>query len=247
MSESESDDSQSERSGDIETDSEACSGSSEPSRGDDYLSGDFLDAEWRQKARALQQKEVLTGTAAAGDDDVAVLVKPKTQIGIAAFAVKKAEDPDKYDRIMKDNAAADAARRASMPTKDELAEQKLQRKRAQQSARQAKRRLKIKLAKSTKEDAPKKRVHIELGAATQCPELPADASKQPKRIKRAAYGRKGNQQADGAGKGAGEGARGCWHLAQASQTKGSQNAASQSPPMQQATKPKSRQDGANHK
>jgi hypothetical protein len=41
----ESDDSQSERSGDIGTDSEACSGSSEPSLGDDYLSGDFVDAE----------------------------------------------------------------------------------------------------------------------------------------------------------------------------------------------------------
>jgi hypothetical protein len=180
-------------------------GSSEASLDDDYFSDDVGDAEWRQTKRAMQQKDALTDAAAAADDYVVELVKPKRQVGIAGFAVKKADAPDKYDRIMQVNAAADAAKRASMPTKEQVAEQKLQRRRAQQNQRQAKCRLKVKLAKSTKEATPKKRVHIKLGAANQVPELSAGAGKQPKRIKWAAYGSKSNQQAHGAGKGAGEG------------------------------------------
>jgi hypothetical protein len=50
--------------------------------------------------------------------------EPQKQVGIAAFGVSKADDPSRYERIMKENAVADALRPASMPTKEELAVQK---------------------------------------------------------------------------------------------------------------------------
>jgi hypothetical protein len=44
--------------------------------------------------------------------------EPQNQVGIAAFGVSKADDPSRYERIMKENAVADALRRASMPTEE---------------------------------------------------------------------------------------------------------------------------------
>jgi hypothetical protein len=138
-------------------------------------SGDYFSDDEGTTAKRAHAR--LSDSSNALDDLFVEPVKAKKQASIASFAVRKAEDPKQYERIMRRNAIADACKRASMPTKEELQERKRQKKKDQQNKRQEKRRIKLRLERSAKEvrgGVSKKSVNLVLGAANQLPALPAE-------------------------------------------------------------------------